>query len=176
MKKFNNTPNKCYNVDGKEIWVSRSVAVNCVVMIKNFGKLFVLIGQRGAGSPDFKGLYNLISGYLDYSETGTEAALREVWEEAGLYIPDIKGNVIFNAMDQPWHVETDPSANRQNVSLRYGIVIETDYFPQLSTENNEPDEVSDLRWVDINHICDYKFAFHHEEVILQFLNLITKYL
>jgi 8-oxo-dGTP pyrophosphatase MutT (NUDIX family) len=176
MKKFNNTPNEHILVNGREIWLSRSVAVNCVVMLKNNGKLYVLIGKRGKGVPDSKGKWNLISGYLDNDENGVNCCIREVYEESGVYIPDIKGKILFSAMDQPWNVETDPSANRQNVSLRYGIVIETDYFPEFSTEHSEPDEVADLRWMNINFIKKFEFAFHHEEVILQFLNLISKHI
>jgi 8-oxo-dGTP pyrophosphatase MutT (NUDIX family) len=165
---------KFYSVNTKIIWESRSCAVNCIVLIKTDDQYFILLGQRGSGSPDYVGKYNLPSGYMDWNENATEAALREVWEETGVYVPEIKGNVLFNHMDKPWDVNSEPSANRQNISLRFGIVIETNEFPELSTENNEPDEVSDLRWVNIDNLGEYDFAFNHNIVIEEYLKLILK--
>lgn len=169
MVKFNNTPNKVHIIDNKQVWESRSVAVNCVVICGDS----VLLGQRGKGAPDSVGLYNIPSGYLDYDESGTEAVYREVWEETGLYLPEQK--VIVNNLFNPWHVNTQPDENRQNISLRYGCVISKvgDEFPLLTSENSEPNEVSDLKWVPINELEDYKFAFNHNIVIKEYLKLIN---
>jgi 8-oxo-dGTP pyrophosphatase MutT (NUDIX family) len=175
IKRFlKNVFEKFFPVNIKIIWESRSCAVNCIVIIKNDDQYFILLGQRGSGSPDYVGKYNLPSGYMDFNESATEAALREVWEETGVYIPEIKGNIIFNHMDKPWDVNSEPSANRQNISLRFGIVIESNEFPELSTENNEPNEVSDLRWVNIENLGEYDFAFNHNIVIEEYLKLILK--
>jgi 8-oxo-dGTP pyrophosphatase MutT (NUDIX family) len=171
MKKFNNVHNKCHTtVNGNQVWESRSVAVNCLVILKIINEYFILIGKRGNGSPDNVGKWNIPSGYMDYNETGTAACYREVWEETGVDIDDIKGDVILNLLEEPWYVNTDPTENRQNISLRYGIIINTDYFPDFSFENNEPDEVAELKWVNIKHINKYDFAFKHDIVIQQFVN------
>lgn len=166
--KFKNRHNQSHNVGGRIIWESRSVAVNCVVVCGDS----ILLGQRGKGAPDSRGLWNVPSGYLDWDESGTEAVYREVWEETGLYLPDQK--IIINNLLNPWHVNTQPDENRQNISLRYGCVIGKvgNEFPLLTPENSEPDEIADLKWVPINELGDYKFAFNHNVVIKEYLNLI----
>ena len=170
--KFKNRHNPVHNVDGKMVWESRSVAVNCVVLAESEENLYVLIGQRGSGAPDSRGLYNIPSGYLDYDESGTEAVYREVWEETGLYLPDQK--IIINDLDNPWLVNTKPTENRQNVSHRHGCVIsvEEGNLPVLTYENSEPNEVSDLKWCPINEIGQYQFAFNHDTVIRNYVDLI----
>jgi len=171
MVKFNNTHNKVHIIDGKEVWESRSTAVNCVVIAKFEGELYVLIGQRGKGAPDSKGLWNLPAGYLDRDEDGTEACYREVWEETGLYLPE--QTIVVNNLIQPWYVNTHPSENRQNIALRYGCVISCDNeLPKLTNENSEPDEVDDLLWCNILDLDNYEFAFKHDIVIEKYLNLI----
>ncbi len=166
--KFKNRHNQSHNIGGKVVWESRSVAVNCVVVANKH----ILLGQRGKGAPDSVGLWNVPSGYLDWDESGTEAVYREVWEETGLYLPDQK--IIINNLLNPWYTNTQPDENRQNISLRYGCVISLvgNEFPILTDENSEPDEIEDLRWVPISELGQYKFAFNHDQVIKQYLNLI----
>lgn len=172
MKKFNNVPNKCYIVDGKQVWESRSVAVNCVVIAGSIINPYVLIGQRGKGAPEGVGLWNIPSGYLDFSESGTEAVYREVWEETGLDLQEQK--IVINNLLNPWHTNTRPDENRQNISLRYGCVISLidNILPILTDENAELDEVADLKWIPFSDIGHYMFAFNHNVVIKDFINLI----
>ena len=170
---FKNRHNASHNVGGRIVWESRSVAVNCVVVAGRPSNPYILLGQRGKGAPDSSGLWNVASGYLDWDESGTEAVYREVWEEFGLYLPDQK--IMVNNLLNPWHVNTQPDENRQNVSLRYGCVISLvgNELPILTFENSEPDEVADLKWVPKSELTNYKFAFNHDVVIKQYLNLIN---
>jgi 8-oxo-dGTP pyrophosphatase MutT (NUDIX family) len=172
-KLFKNRRNKVYIVDGKEVWESRSVAVNCVVVAGSITQPFILLGKRGKGAPDSIGLFNVPSGYLDYDESGTEAVYREVWEETGLYLPEEK--IVINNLLNPWYINTHPGENRQNVTLRYGCVISlmNRELPKLTFENSEPDEVEELRWIPVSELGNYKFAFNHDTVIKQYLNLIN---
>jgi hypothetical protein len=63
----------------------------------------------------------------------------------------------------------------QNVSLRYGIYVESKSLPELpelNTKNNEVSgEVSDLLWMPIQEINNYKWAFNHNEVIKRYLKI-----
>ena len=95
-----------------------------------------------------------------------------MWEETGLDLTAQK--VIINNLLNPWHVNTQPDENRQNVSLRYGCVISLigNELPLLTSENSEPNEIADLRWVSPSELNQYKFAFHHDIVIKQYMNLI----
>ena len=132
---------------------------------------YVLIAERGKGSADYSGFWNLPCGYLDWNETGYEGVIREVYEETGFYIPDAK-QIIKENLNQPFFVNTDPKENRQNVSLSYGIYFKSDELPELSKEHNEPDEVGDLGWVKISDLNNYKFAFEHQDRIKMYYSLI----
>ena len=60
-------------VDGKEYWISRSIAV-CVFVFKIKGnKLYALIERRGKGAADEQGKLCTCSGYLDFNECDREA-------------------------------------------------------------------------------------------------------
>ena len=178
---FNNRENKCFKVidNGKErlVWESRSVAVNGTIIVSiKFSGPYVLVSRRGKKAADYHGLMNVVAGYLDWDETGKEAFFRETWEECGLdlekLIEENKVLITESHIEQPWHVETNPSASRQNVSLRYGvhINIDDDKLPELSLENNEvEDEVESCWWMPIDEIDKHEWAFKHDDVIKSFL-------
>jgi len=186
MIKFKNIPNKCHEIfeNGKKrlIWESRSVAVNCVVILLDKRKnLFVLASKRGPKAADFQGKLNIVAGYLDWNESGTEAIYRETWEECGLNLPalskSILSNVINNNILNPWKIKTEPIENKQNISLIYGIVISynSDELPILSLKYNEIEgEVEKAWWMPIFDIDNYEWAFSHNHVIKDYLNLINK--
>ena len=125
MKKinFNNQANKSYKVGDKLIWESRSVAVTGVIITKLNNDYFVLISKRGIGAADYIGKYNVCAGYLDWDETTEEAFYREVYEETGIDIDNIKLNkkILFDYTETPIFISSSPSNNRQNVSFTYGM-------------------------------------------------------
>jgi len=184
--KFNNKPNILYSInteydDNIQVWDSRSVAVNGVILIdvanNEDSSLYVLVNKRGPYG-DFPDLWNLPAGYLDKNETGPEAFVRETWEECGLNLYKLQEDALMineRHLDQPWNVETDPSVNRQNISLRYGLYTTQYYFPSLSTDYNDiPGEVIDPRWIPVNIIDKYEWAFNHDRVIKNYLLKINK--
>lgn len=178
--KFNNRENPVHKIGDKTFWESRSVAVNLVVLLKNTSDLEfrVLVSKRGPNAADFQGYYNLVAGYLDWDETGKEAAMRETWEECGLDLQKImdKNTIFKDHLNHPWHVQTDPSSNRQNVSLRYAVIILSSNrdWPKLSIEHNEVlGEVEDPRWMKISKIKKHKWAFGHDKVIKEYLNFVN---
>lgn len=178
--KFNNEHNKCHEViesgEKRIIWESRSVAVNLVLIIwkKNDDGPYILVSKRGKSAADNIGKMNLVAGYLDYNETGKEAIFRETWEECGLNLPELIKNstVISNNLDNPWSVNTDPSENRQNVSLRYGLALRlhSNHLPILSIEFNEiKGESEDPQWILENQIEDFEWAFNHDQLIKEYI-------
>ncbi len=179
---FKNRPNKSYKIDGKEIWESRSVAVNLIVLVwtHDLKGPYVLTSKRGPAAADNKGKMNLIAGYLDWDETGEEATYRETWEECGIYIPDLLKNsseIVTNDLDNPWYIATKPSENRQNISLRYGValVLKSNILPKLSTSNNEvPGEIENPMWMPLDDVNKYQWAFNHDQVIFDYIKKITK--
>ena len=177
-REFKNTPNKSYDVgNGKVVWDSRSVAVNVMVFLDYQDDIYVLIGKRGTGAADNIGKYNVPSGYLDRDETGPEAADREVWEETGFDLTQIDSlmidDVIVDYLQKPWDVNTLPGANRQNVSLRYGVFLRVDELPELTTVFSEPNEVAEVKWEKLEYIDEYEWAYNHDELIHDFEQLLT---
>lgn len=146
-----------YNADGtKGPWFSRSVAVATAVLIQDNGQWYVLANERGAGTPDYQGYWNLPCGYLDYNETAEEAAMREVYEETGIKCENIK-NVGHS---------TSPNENRQNVCFFFISFLSgsiDDYH--FSKDNMEEGEVGGIKWVPLSDADSVKWAFDHDQII-----------
>ena len=144
---------------GREYWISRSVAVVVAV----FTKKSVLVVQRGTGTPDpeFVGKYCMPCGYLDFDETCAQAAQRELMEETGLNFP-ISDFKLININDDP------KGDKRQNLTFRYVVrtsLTEKELELMFTTKNSEKDEVSSIRFIDINNIDMYELAFNHNNLI-----------
>lgn len=154
---FKNVPNEMIVHEGKEIWISRSVAVCGIVSISTPGGLYALTGIRGSGMPDNVGKRNFICGYLDNNEEVQWAVAREIWEEAGL---DIQACGIDVAHLHNWKTLSKGS----NVTLVYSIHLNMDTLPPLSTENSEPNEVESVKWMlvrDLLELPSTDWTFNH---------------
>lgn len=177
---FKNTENKCYNIEGQEIWHSRSIAVVGMVIMIYGDKFYVLIGKRGEALPNEVGKWCMPCGFLDWDETCEDAVIREVWEETGLNLIDAmnKYDVHTNNMHYPWRINSTPDTNAQNVSLHYAVVMKAngniegaDSLPDVSFENNtEPKEVDEVKWVKVEDLYKYDMAFGHDSVINIYVN------
>lgn len=168
--KFKSTPNRCVNVDGAEIWISRSVTVLPVLFFVRKGIKYVPLGLRGEDLPEGVGQWGLPGGYLDYDETTTEAVYREVWEELGLDIPQLIQDFRFEGnLDHPYEVYSAP-LRRQNVTLKYALMFhlgEAD-LPQLNPQVSQG-EVVEARWFDVATALTMLLAFNHHEVMRECL-------
>lgn len=167
--KFNNKPNKVHQLENGHVWQSRSCVVvghvHCVIN----DEIYILLGKRGTGKN--KGKYNVPCGYLDWSENIENGMYRELWEEAGLYIPDYQDKIIYKATNIPWDINSDPSVGLQNIIFHCGVVLKLDTLPTLSLDNMEPNECESAEWIHINEaICipNEKICFGHEKRITEF--------
>ncbi|MEM6450570.1 MAG: NUDIX domain-containing protein [Cyanobacteria bacterium P01_D01_bin.105] len=164
--KFKSTPNRCIQVDGQEIWISRSVTVLPVLFFNQAGDLYVPLGQRGEELPEGVGLWGLPGGYLDYDETATEAVYREVWEELGLDIPQLLNQFHFEGnLEHPYEVHSMP-LRRQNVTLKYALMFhlgDAD-LPELNPQVSKG-EVVEAKWVAVKDAVNRQLAFNHHQVI-----------
>jgi len=150
--------------DGTVHWLSRACAVMAVVEIINpsNGERYVALGRRGPGTPDEQGKLGLPCGYLDWDESAFDGIRREIWEEMGL---DVHDEHEWGYEPEPWSVQSEPTANRQNVTLRFAFSRNAHEFPTLSAENCEPDEVSELLWIPCMEAMNLDLAFNHQEVL-----------
>jgi hypothetical protein len=176
---FNNTENLPHLVsypDGKEktVWVSRSVALHGILILRVDDIDYLLVTKRSDKCPDEVGKYANVTGYLDWDESGINGLKREYWEEVGLYFDKYlsKDNLIYGDLDQPFSVKTEPTANRQNVTLRYGFAFKCERLPRL----NFGEEVSEAYWspvADVLTMIDKdpkQYAWDHSEIISKFLD------
>lgn len=186
MKKFNNRENEHVHLsDGREVWLSRASTVVAQVCLYKAEeqKWYVLLDQRGPGTPDCRGMWNFPCGYLDWDETLTQGMLREVWEECGLYLPELGAHPQFiyspnpcvhpanNPHEEPWSISDTP-LNKQNISFHYAVFFawRGDDFPALSAENCEPGEVSDIRWMTFEEASQLELAFNHNSRLTMMLD------
>jgi len=172
---FKNRRNECVTTtDGREIWVSRSVAVVVCIVLVCDAQPYILVNQRGPGVPDCQGYWNLPCGYLDYNETTSEAAVREVWEECGVNSLALLQGADCEFFTQPWDISSAPTDNRQNVTIHHGLHAHVLQLPPLSNANNEPNETADIRWLPLTQADTLQFAFHHRERIEAFLRHLER--
>lgn len=179
MEKMKNQ--ECYDKNGNMLgWFSRSVAVAVFIFRKKEDKLQVLLEKRGKGAADNIGKYCSVCGYLDFNETLTDAAARESFEETGIKINTDKLKFL--------KINSDPSENRQNVTVHYVYFAdETEDFNLSKAKGGEKDEVETVGWfniatfktekelsVDIPKMYEMDFAFNHDKLIIEHLSKFFK--
>lgn len=167
---FNNIPNKSYNINGKEIWHSRSPAVVAVIMAidKNINNKYILIEKRSDIMPMEPGKWALPGGCIDWNENGWNALRREVYEETSFLIDTYKDYMIYNNNKEPFFVETEPSKSSQMIILNYALYFffNKEYFPNY-VENYSNEEVTKVKWAKLDEVLSkkYNMAFEHEEIV-----------
>lgn len=149
---MNNFP---VNVNGKEMWISRSVATAVsIYTINDDGKLCILANKRGTGLPgqhfSNPGKWSVITGFIDYDETLEECCIREVHEETGIDISSIKLTMRC--------IEDDPKRDGQVILIRYSGFIEDASDQELTDKYSEPNEVAELKWIPLNELENYTWT------------------
>ena len=148
--------------EGKTYWISRSVAVSGFIFSKFFGHWHILANKRGQGCMDMPGYWNCPCGYLDWDENLNDAMIREIHEETGM---DFSNEDIY-----PIYVNSDPKENRQNITIRYIGIIKDLFSYKFSTKYAEKDEIEDIKWIGIDNIDKYNWAFNHNLIIRELYN------
>lgn len=145
---------------GKTLWSGRYCAVAGFVFRKIEGIWTVLANKRGAGTPDYQGCWNAVCGFLEANETAQQGCSREIFEETGYEIKPEKFLQVYT--------QTDPeTSNNGNVTLGHiAIITEKENLVRELPKGGEKDEVDDVRWIPIDKVYDYEWAFNQKKTII----------
>ena len=161
--------------EGKTYWYSRSMAVAAFVFFHDLtcDKWYILANMRGPMVPNENGKWNCICGYLDHNEGIKDCAYRELYEETGLKI--------FRSKEerpelQLFRIDDDPkSSSKQNVTFQFVGVVEFDHGSinewalRTSFKYMEPGEVEEIRFIPVDEVGKYKWAFGHDKILKKHL-------
>lgn len=149
--------------DGKKYWISRSCAVAAFVFIVDSQQqTYILANKRGQGTPDFQGYWNCPCGYIDWDESAPHAVCREIFEETGF---------VFTPNDfKLAGVNSEPTENKQNITLRYYTVVSVPSLYQMPRSGGENDEVAEIQLIPLSDLSKYQWAFNHDEIIKNISN------
>ena len=155
---------------GETLW-SGCYSATCgitILRVKRFlrrSKYYVLANKRGKGTPDFKHMWNLVCGFIEPYESGPECVSREILEECGINIPA----ELFVFLETDTRPET---RNKGHITLRYLAIIDkntegidSSHFNEIGTTGGEVDEVEERKWIDIDKVREYEWAFNHAFVL-----------
>lgn len=146
MKKFNNIENFCItDTKGTEHWISPSISTDALVVVISK----VLIVKRGTSMSN-PNKWCLPCGFMDFNESPLGICIRELYEETGI---DVQETDIWNSdYDRPFCL--NGTALQFKFELREFPVVKLDGI-----------ECIDYKWIGIDELQDYSFAFGHDRLI-----------
>ena len=122
------------------------------------GKYSILANLRGPGTPDYQGCWNAVCGFLERYENSKEGIAREILEECGFQIDTDDLKVI--------HIETEPEeCNNGNVTIRHHAFLGKIIPHYVKREGGEENEVDNIKWIPLDEIDNYKWAFNHRKTV-----------
>ncbi len=144
---------------GETLWSGRYCTCTAFVyMVDRKDKVFILANKRGPGTPDYQGYWNCPCGYIEADEDLYDACTRETLEETGY--------LIFPNKFELYKVETDPrKCNNGNISMHCVAILSPTEITKQVQLSGEKDEVSAVKWIPVDQIDSYLWAFNHNNVI-----------
>ncbi len=130
-----------------------AVTADCVVIAKE-NEPKVLLIQRG--NEPFKGQWAFPGGFMNMDETTEQCAVRELEEETGLKVNEIKQIGAYSKVDR------DPRG--RTVTVAYLVVIDK------AEAVKGGDDAAKAQWFPLSALP--KLAFDHEEIIKDAKRLI----
>ena len=148
----------------RDLYDGRYCAIAGFVFATVNGEYCVLANKRGKGTPDFQGYWNCACGYLERGENSQQGIARETLEECGIDIDPELFKIAF--------VQTEPKfCEHGNVTIHHVAFLgeqEQINFEDLEFVGGEADEVADVKWIPVNQIDQYQWAFGHDKTIMKY--------
>ena len=145
----------------RTLYTGRYCAVSGFIYAIVDGKYCVLANKRGPGTPDFQGMWNCPCGYLEGDENSREGIAREILEECGFVVDPEKLDIVY--------VETEPSeCNNGNVTIRHRAFLGKINPQYVDREGGEENEVDDVKWIPLDEVDNYEWAFNHRKVVKEY--------
>lgn len=113
------------------------------------------IGSHGEGT------WSIPGGHMEYSETFEQTAKREVMEETGMEIENVRFGAVTNDL-----FESDKK--------HYVTIWVLSDWAENEPSITEPDKFVDQKWVDIDNLPEPLFAPWHELLKSEFIGVIKK--
>ncbi len=132
-----------------------AVSTDCVVFGFDGHEIKILLIERGI--EPYKGMWALPGGFMDMDETAEQCAIRELKEETGLEITNIKQLGAFSSINR------DP---------RERVVTIAFYALAKQSEVIGGDDATAAKWVSINDVP--QLAFDHDYILRQAMQRIRR--
>lgn len=148
--------------DGKSYWYSRGiVCISYIFATDKDDNLYVLANKRGSGVSDTN-KWNCPCGHLDFDESCKDCAIRETFEETGVDISKCRLQ-LYTINDK------DFDSSDQSISFHYYVNITNKTIDELipNKSHMETNEVSEAKWINVDEIDNYDWAFNHDNRIKQ---------
>ncbi len=133
-----------------------AVTVDAVVFRKEHNNLQILLIRRK--NPPFEGMWALPGGFVDMDETLEEAAARELKEETGIELNDMKQLKAYGAVNR------DP--RHRTISIVFTGLING------HQEIKAGDDAANAKWFPLNNLPP--LAFDHFEIVNDAVNEFLK--
>ena len=132
-----------------------AVTADCIVMTKNNDPKVLLIER---GHEPFKGFWAFPGGFMNMDETTEQCAIRELEEETGLKVTEIKQIGAYSKVDR------DPRG--RTITVAYLALVDE----PLPVRGQ--DDATKAQWFSIKNLP--KLAFDHEEILNDTLDFICR--
>lgn len=128
-------------------------------------KINILLGKR-CNEKNFSGKYCIPGGHIKSNESVVDGAVRELKEETNLDISSIKNNLKLMNFNKP-----DPNVDwKKSYGALFAIALPINFKYELKPQ---PEEMSEVRWYEIDQIPYDEMAFDHGEKIKNIVDSIN---
>lgn len=141
--------------EGEKLWYSRSVAAAVALIAFRDNIPHMLIVQRGPNATH-PGKWCIPGGFLEHDEFIYDCAKRELFEETGISLqPSEEDSLTIGGI-----IDDPKTSSMQNIVFVYKVIRGNAMDEELSLDNAEPGEISDIKWIPVSDFDNIDWAFN----------------